>query len=215
MKKVFFTLLSLAIFSLGYAQSDQKAVDLLNSVSAKANAYKSLNIEFKFYIENLKDASRNMHPGKVWYRGDRYKMDMMGQLIFSDGKTNYTYLKDAEEINITEASSADETVFNPQSILNNFTKDYKCRWISDKFENNRALVEIDLYPVKIDDKKYSKITLRIDKTKTQIFSVHYMGKDGINYYIEIDKFIENPTIADKDIIFNAASFPGADIIDMR
>ncbi|HOE05246.1 MAG TPA: outer membrane lipoprotein carrier protein LolA [Bacteroidales bacterium] len=215
MKNLFIMLVLVAFSAQGFSQSDQKAVDLLNSLSTKVNAYKSLNIEFKFYVENLKDASRTMYPGKVWYRGDRYKLDLMGQVVFSDGKTNWTYLKDAEEINITNANDADATIFNPQSLLANFTKDYKCRWISDKFVNNRAIVEIDLYPIKIEGKKYSKITLRIDKTKTQLYTVHYVGKDGVSYLVEIDKFLENPTIADKDIVFSATSFPGAEVIDMR
>lgn len=156
-----------------------------------------------------------MYPGKAWYRGDRYKLDLMGQMVFSDGKTNWTYLKDAEEINITDANANDAAIFNPQSLLSNFTKDYKCRWISDKFVSNRAIVEIDLYPIKIEGKKYSKITLRIDKTKVQLYTVHYVGKDGVSYLVEIDKFLENPAIADKDIVFNTATFPGAEVIDMR
>ncbi|NLA23827.1 MAG: outer membrane lipoprotein carrier protein LolA [Bacteroidales bacterium] len=216
MKKVIVVLLMISFAITNFAQqNDQKAIEILDKLSLKIDKYKSLNIEFKFYVENLKDASRNLYPGKVLYRGDRYKLELMGQIVFSDGKTNWTYLDDAEEVNIADANESDATIFNPQTLLKNYTKEYKCRWISDKFEQNRALVEIDLYPIKINDKKYSKITLRIDKTKMQLFSVRYVGKDGVSYFVEINKFIENPTIPDKDIVFSKNLFPDAEIIDMR
>ena len=76
-------------------------------------------------------------------------------------------------------------------------------------------MEFDFFPKQIENKKYSKITIRIDKTKKQIFSVRYVGKDGVNYLIEIDKMLENPTIADTEVKFNKASYPDAEIIDMR
>jgi len=215
MKKYFFFLAFILAPYFVFSQSDQKAIDLLNTVSTKLSSCKSLQIDFRFFVENLQDGSRNQYTGKALYRGDRYKIDLMGQEVYSDGATNWTYLKDAEEINITDASGTDETVFNPQNVLDNYAKDYKCRWISDKFENNRTLVEIDMYPVRIDDKKYSKLTLKIDKTKNQIYSIRYVGKDGVSYLIVIDKFLENQTIADKDIIFNAANYPNAEVIDMR
>ncbi|HOY38559.1 MAG: outer membrane lipoprotein carrier protein LolA [Bacteroidales bacterium] len=215
MKNLFLTVVLIIAASSAFSQSDPKAIELLQTVSSKLSAYKSIQVEFRFYVESLQDGSRDQFSGKALYRGDRYRMDLMGQVVFSDGKTNWTYLKDAEEINITDASETDGTVFNPQNVLNNFSQDYKCRWISDKFENNRTLVEIDLYPVKIEGKKYSKLTLKVDKTKNQIYSIHYVGKDGVSYLVVIDKFVENPVIADKDIIFNSANFPNAEIIDMR
>ena len=76
-------------------------------------------------------------------------------------------------------------------------------------------MEFDFFPKQIENKKYSKITIRIDKTKKQIFSVRYVGKDGVNYLIEIDKMLENPTISDSEVKFSKALYPDADIIDMR
>ena len=57
--------------------------------------------------------------------------------------------------------------------------------------------------------------VKIDKTKKQIYSVRYVGKDGVSYLIEIYKFSENPSISDSEIKFSDSLYPEAEVIDMR
>ena len=197
------------------AQGTTAQMEILDQVAAKTEKYVGLKIDFTMYVENLHNAKRDSYKGNAVYKQGLYKMNIMGQVVYSDGKTNWTYLKDAEEINITNNSENEAFMTNPQAILKDYKSKFKVNYISDKFEKNRALLEFDFFPKQIENKKYSKITIRIDKTKKQIFSVRYVGKDGVNYLVEIDKMLENPTIADSEVKFNKASYPGAEIIDMR
>ena len=216
MTKLFLITILFAVININdYEPDDKKAVDLLNEVTAKMDSYTSFKLELHFFIEDMHDASRKSFEGNAVYKSGNYKLDLMGQVIFTDGKTNWTYLVDADEVNITDVYDDDENIMDPKNLLKNFEQEYKVRYISDKFERNRPLVEIDLYPVKVQDKKYSRITLRVDKTKKQIYSIRYVGKDGVNYLIEIHRFNENPDIPDNEIKFSNSLFPGAEIIDMR
>jgi outer membrane lipoprotein-sorting protein len=214
MKNVILTISLMLISYCLSAQNDEKAVELLDQTAAKIEKYNSLQLEFVMYVENSQSMKQESHSGKAIYKSGNYKLDLMGQIVFSDGKTNWTYLKDADEVNITLNSQA-ENMLDPKTLLKDYKDYYKIKYISDKFEKNRPLVEIDLYPIKFDDKKYSRIVLKIDKTKNQIYSAKYVGKDGVNYLIEINKFVENPSISDADIKYNDSSFPDAEIIDMR
>ncbi|MBO7133864.1 MAG: outer membrane lipoprotein carrier protein LolA [Bacteroidales bacterium] len=197
------------------AQGQVPQMETLDQVAAKTEKYIGLKIDFTMYVENLHNAKRDSYKGSAIYKSGLYKMDIMGQVVYSDGKTNWTYLKDAEEINITNNSENEAFMTNPQAILKDYKSKFKVNYISDKFEKNRALMEFDFFPKQIDNKKYSKITIRIDKTKKQIFSVRYVGKDGVNYLVEIDKMLENPTIQDSEVKFNKTLYPDAEIIDMR
>jgi len=208
-----FGLISLTL--VGFSQTDVAATALLDEVSAKTERYASLKIEFNMYIENLQDGKRDEYKGSAAYKPGLYKLDIMGQIVFSDATTNWTYLKDADEVNITDNADNKESMMNPQTLLKDYKANFKVRYVADKFEKNRPLVEIDLIPKTIDNKKYSKITVKIDKTKKQIYSARYVGKDGVSYLIEIYKFLENPTIPDSEIKFGKALFPDAEIIDMR
>ncbi|MDD2636784.1 MAG: outer membrane lipoprotein carrier protein LolA [Bacteroidales bacterium] len=215
MKRIITLFSFVFIVFVGFCQNDAAATALLDEVSAKTDRYASLKIEFNMYIENLQHAKRDEYKGSAAYKSGVYKLDIMGQIVFSNGKTNWTYLKDAEEVNITDNAENEEVMMDPQSLLKDYKTNFKVRYIADKFEKNRALVEIDLIPKTIENKKYSKITVKIDKTKKQIYSVRYIGKDGVSYLIEIFKFLENPAIPDVEIKYSKALFPDAEVIDMR
>lgn len=215
MKKVILLIIASIASLMMLAQGSVPQMEILDQVAAKTEKYVGLKIDFTMYVENLHNAKRDSYKGNAIYKQGLYKMDIMGQVVYSDGKTNWTYLKDADEINITNNSENEAFMTNPQAILKDYKSKFKVNYISDKFEKNRALMEFDFYPKQIENKKYSKITIRIDKTKKQIFSVRYVGKDGVNYLVEIDKMLENPTIADTEVKFNKASYPGAELIDMR
>lgn len=215
MKKVILLIIASIASLMMLAQGSVPQMEILDQVAVKTEKYVGLKIDFTMYVENLHNAKRDSYKGNAIYKQGLYKMDIMGQVVYSDGKTNWTYLKDADEINITNNSENEAFMTNPQAILKDYKSKFKVNYISDKFEKNRALMEFDFYPKQIENKKYSKITIRIDKTKKQIFSVRYVGKDGVNYLVEIDKMLENPTIADTEVKFNKASYPGAELIDMR
>lgn len=215
MKKVILLIIASIASLMMLAQGSVPQMEILDQVAAKTEKYVGLKIDFTMYVENLHNAKRDSYKGNAIYKQGLYKMDIMGQVVYSDGKTNWTYLKDADEINITNNSDNEAFMTNPQAMLKDYKSKFKVNYISDKFEKNRALMEFDFYPKQIENKKYSKITIRIDKTKKQIFSVRYVGKDGVNYLVEIDKMLENPTIADTEVKFNKASYPGAELIDMR
>ncbi len=214
--KIFIIIACLLTINIILANTnDPKAVELLNEVSQKMNNYKSLKLEYNFFIEDLHDGSRDSFNGVAMYKDGYYRLELMGQIVFSDGKTNWTYLIDADEVNIVDNIDDDDNFVDPKNLLKDFEKEYKVRYISHKFERNRPLTDIDLYPINIDDKKYSRITLRVDNSKKQIYSVRYVGKDGVSYLIEIFRFHENPEIPDNKIRFSESLFPGAEIIDMR
>ena len=215
MKKVILLIIASIASLMMLAQGSVPQMEILDQVAAKTEKYVGLKIDFTMYVENLHNTKRDSYKGNAIYKQGLYKMDIMGQVVYSDGKTNWTYLKDADEINITNNSDNEAFMTNPQAILKDYKSKFKVNYISDKFEKNRALMEFDFFPKQIENKKYSKITIRIDKTKKQIFSVRYVGKDGVNYLVEIDKMLENPTITDAEVKFNKASYPNAELIDMR
>ncbi len=208
-------IISSLIALISFAQGQATQLAILDQVATKTENYNTLKIDFTMYVENLHNGKRDSYKGNAVYKTGFYKMDMMGQVVYSDGKTNWTYLKDVEEVNITTNSENEAFMTNPKAILKDYKTKYKVNFISDKFDKNRALLEFDFIPKQIENKKFSKITIRIDKTKKQIFSVRYVGKDGVNYLVEIDKMLENPTIQDSEVKYSNSIFPNAEVIDMR
>lgn len=212
-----FLVIAIIAFSLNaFSQNDDKAIQILDQLSEKIDTYKTLHLEFNVIVENIQEGTTDTMPGILYYKDDKYRLEFIDQIVFSEGNTTWSYLKDVEEINITESEKSEEPdIFDPKSLLKNYKSNYKCRLISDRFVRNRPLVEIDLIPIKIEDKSYSRISMLIDKSKIELFSILYFGKDGMSFLIEFLSFNINPEIPDSLVIFNENDYPNADIIDMR
>lgn len=212
-KIILIIIISALIFNAN-AQQDTKAKSILDKVSANNKAYKTIEAEFVFKRENLKDKTNNKSKGKVIIKGNKYKLDLMGTESYFDGKTLYSLIKDANEVNITEPDPSEEGTLNPAKLFTIYEKGFKYKYISEKFENSKALYEIELYPTDVK-KEYAKIILKIDKDKNQIFSFLQINNNGTNFGIELTKTNYNKDFNDATFVFDKKTYPKAMINDMR
>jgi len=197
-----------------YKEIDPKAKSILDKVSAKNKALKTIKAEFAIILENKKDNIKDSKKGTIWIKGNKYKIDLAVSTIFFDGKTQWTYMKEVNEVNITDPDPKDDNTLNPAKIFSIYESGYKIRFIKEKFEKNRALYEIELYPKDLK-KEFTKISLKIDKDKMQIFSMKRFGKDGTDFYLEIINVKSNEEMADNLFIFDKTKYPKVEINDMR
>jgi len=200
----------LAAFSLtSFAQNDKKATAILDEVSAKTKLYKTIKIDFTYAMDNAKEKIHDKFKGTLISKGDKYKLTAAGQDVISDGKTMWTYLKDANEVQINNAGEDDDS-FTPTKLLSGYGKDYKSKFIEEK--GNSQIIE--LYPLK-KGKTFTKVQLTIDKSKKQISKFMIYDRSGSTFSYIVDKFVTDQPIADNVFSFNKAEHPGVEINDMR
>jgi|YNPMSStandDraft_1061717.scaffolds.fasta_scaffold00207_19 outer membrane lipoprotein-sorting protein len=197
-----------------YKEIDPKAKSILDKVSAKNRAYKTITSEFAIVLENKQENIKDSKKGVIWIKGNKYKIDLHNSTIYFDGTTRWTYLKETNEVNITTPDNKDDQTLNPAKIFTIYESGFKIRFIRERFEKNRALQEIELYPIDLK-KDFTKINLKIDKDKNQIFSMKRFGKDGTDFYIEILSIKPNEEIADAMFVFDKSKHPKVEINDMR
>lgn len=207
-------LLAQTIQNLDYKEVDPKAKAILDKISSKNKTYKTIKAEFAIILENKKENIKDSKKGVIWIKGNKYKVDLMVSTIFFDGKTQWTYMKESNEVNITEPDPKDDNTLNPAKIFSIYESGFKIRYIKEKFEKNRAIYEIELYPKDLK-KDFTKINLKIDKDKMQIFSMKRFGKDGTDFYLEIISVKPNEEMADNLFLFDKSKFPKVEVNDMR
>jgi outer membrane lipoprotein-sorting protein len=201
---------ALVVFTIsGFAQNDKKATAILDEVSAKTKLYKTIKIDFTYAMDNSKEKIHDKFKGTLISKGDKYKLTAAGQDVISDGKTMWTYLKDANEVQINNAGEDDDS-FTPTKLLSGYSKDYKSKFIEEK-GNNQI---IELYPLK-KGKTFTKVQLTIDKSKKQISKFVIYDRSGSTFSYIVDKFVADQAIADNVFTFNKAEHPGVEINDMR
>lgn len=197
------------------AQYDKKAKDILDKVSAKNKTYTSERVDFLYIHENVNEKTKNVKNGTLVLKGNKYKLDLMGNTIYCDAKTIWSYVKESNEVNISNVADQESSLFDPSKMFTIYQKGFKYKFIREKFENNRALYEIELYPEKVSESEYSKVRLLVDKDKMQLYLIQYFAKDANRVTIEIQKIVPNEAIADNSFIFDKTKYPKVEIVDMR
>ncbi len=222
MKKL--TALAFAIiFSIGiFAQSnrelghDPEAKKILDKLSLATKSYKTIKINFAYTLENQQAKVKETYKGYAFLKGSKYKLTLTGTEIFSDGKTVWTYLKDAEEINISEFDEDDESVFNPAKLFTIYEKGFKFKYVGDDTKGKVKLQVVDLFPEKPKKKKFTRVRLKINPVKNQIVSIKTFGKDGNNYTIKINEFSTGMVLPEILFSFDKNRYPkDIEIIDLR
>jgi outer membrane lipoprotein carrier protein len=209
MNKIMIVAAALFLTIAANAQTDSKATTILNEVSAKTKAYKSIRIDFTYTMENKKEKINDKFTGSLLSKGDKYKLSIARQDVICDGKTMWTFLKESNEVQINSAG-ADDDAFTPTKLLTNYTKDYKSKFIEES--GNSQVIE--LYPI-AKGKSYTKVKLSIDKAKKQIQQFIIYDRGGSVFTYNVNKFIADQLINDKEFTFNKAEHPGVTMDDMR
>ncbi len=207
-----FTILLFGVFSSN-AQDDSKAKKILNDLSTEIKSYPLIKIDFTSKIENKTNNTNESKDGTIWLKGDKYRLEITGQTVICDGKTVWTYIKDANEVQINSVQPDEDAITNPLKLLSSWEKNFKPKFIKEGIEGGKTLQTIDLTPIK--SKSYHKVRLKIDKTKKQIVNSTVYDKNGSTFSYILKTFITNQTANDTFFSFKASDFPGAEINDMR
>ncbi len=201
-----FTIVS--IFSFGQGK-DQKASALLDQVSAKAKTHKSIKVDFTYSMVNQKAKIREEKSGTLLISGDRYRMNVAGQTVISDGTTVWTYLKESNEVQINTLDNKDDAM-TPSKLLTSYNANYKAKMLKGTDENT-AVVELTPNA----GKNFTKALLGIDKVKKQVKTFTLYDKSGNMFTYTIKNYVTDTPVTPADFVFDSKKFPGVEVIDMR
>ncbi len=215
MKKVICiaVMISSLCFYSAKAQDDTKAKTILNDLSASIKSFGLIKIDFSSKMENKTNNTNESKDGTIWLKGEKYRLEISGQTVICDGKTVWTYIKDANEVQINSVQPEEDAITNPLNLINSWEKNFKPKLIKEGTEGGKTIQTIDLTPIK--SKSYHKVRLKIDKTKKQIVSSTIYDKNNTTFSYIVKTFVTNQTANDSFFSFKASDFPGAEINDMR
>ena len=216
MRKLTVVLLVFSITFSVFAQKDEKAKKILKEVSEKTKTYSTIKLKFMYIMDNRIEKVQDTTKGTIYIKEDMFKLFFKGTEVFSDGKTVWSYQPDAAEITITEPDPADENALNPSNMLRVYEKGFKYKYMGEFNKTGKTFHQVDLYPENPKEVNYSIVKLKIDKEAKQLQSIKMVGKDGIDYLIELTQFKPNVKVVDSMFKYDAAKYPkNVEINDMR
>jgi len=210
---VFFTVFTLERAS---AQQDEKAAIILEEMSQKYQSLPSYRANFSYRMANKMEDIDEQFSGDIIVSGDKFRLKLTEQEIYNDGKTIWTYLVDANEVNVDDYIPEDGDI-SPSNIYNTYKKGYKYRFLEEKVIGGRSVNVIELQPLKPDDPDmiFFRVLLNIDKEDKLIKSWEMQDRAGSVYTYTINGFDSNYTTNDSMFIFDPSKYPDVEIIDLR
>jgi outer membrane lipoprotein-sorting protein len=203
-----FLLNSIQLFS----QTDTKAKSILDKTSEKTKGYQSITANFEFTMQNDEAGMKETSKGTLILQKDKYKLSFNGIEIYCDGKTQWTYMAEAKEVNITTAGIDDESI-NPATIFTIYEKGYKNTYLGEFTNGQKKTYKIELIPLEL--KEFSRLIIEIDQLSYQILDAKMFGKDDNVYDIKVVSMLTTNNYEDSTFNFDPKKNPKVEINDMR
>jgi outer membrane lipoprotein carrier protein len=216
MRRFTFVIAALFLVTGLMAQQDPKAKEILDKLSQTTKSYKTIQIEFSFTLENKKNNVTQTNEGEIVLKGKSYRLHMpvFSMDIYCDGTTTWSYLTEAKECNISNLEDETDGTLNPANIFTIYEKGYHYNYVREENFSGKTVEVIDLLPVD-KSKEVVKVTLFVDKAKSQIAKAQTINKDGSTYILVLKTMKTNVDFKDDYFKFDKSKFPGVEMNDMR
>ena len=197
------------------AQTDSKAKEILAAVSKKYRSYDVVKTDFTFTLNNAQAKVKETQQGTLYVKANanKYKVAMTNQDLISDGKVQWTYLKNDKEVQISNVDNSGDAI-NPAKIFTIYEKGFKYLYTGESKVGAKTYQMIDLSPT--DTKKsIFKVRLSIDKLSKQIANVVIFEKNGNTYTYNVKTFSPNIKVPETTFAFDTKKYPGVEVVDLR
>ena len=201
MKKLLIALMTVLLpFGL-HAQSDAKAAEVLDKVLTELTNTNGIRLEFG-----------GTETGFLLLKGEKFYLNNGSIQSWFDGKNQWSYVADTEEVNISHPTSEELQSINPYYILNNYKNEYTYQYKGSLTRNGIKGHEIVLAPKQAGGQEV--IRFFISKSN-QPLALRFENNGQTLSEINITSYQGNQQLKDEIFRFNRSLYPNAEIIDMR
>jgi len=213
MKNITIYIITLFLFSFQCisAQSNVQAEKIITNIltDAKTNAIKT---NFKLSITEKNDPQAQVSTGSFTLKGSKFVLEMDEMKVFFDGKTQWAYVPQNNEVSITEPSEKELSETNPMAILSGFKT--KC---TIRFSTKLKSVQnhnIEMLP-KLKNQDITKIEVQVNKSTNNLVSIKLINKNGSTSLLSLSNFQKGVKVTDNSFIFITGKYKGIVVNDLR
>ena len=200
MKKVILALsFILCHFTLTSAQTARQVLD---KCAATLNSKTGLQADF-----TMSSAQYGSASGVISIKGNMFHATTDVAAMWFDGKTQWTYMKKNDEVNVTNPTEAQLQAINPYNFINMYKKGFKYTMTQTKDEYKVHLTAENA------SQRIPEMFITVDKNSYSPTEVKLLqNKKWTTFTISSLKQV---SLADAAFKFNAKDYPTAEVIDLR
>ena len=198
MKKIYFLITAVLLSATTLAQT---AKSVLDKAAATVTMKEGVKADFKM------TGSMGNTSGSIIIKGKMFHATTPLASIWFDGKTQWTYMKDNDEVNISNPTEAQLQAINPYNFINLYKKGY------DATLNSSGSSHVVHLTASSADRKIKELFITVDKKSYQPKQVKML--QGKKWTIFDITNLKKQSASDAQFRFNAKDFPHAEVIDLR
>ncbi|MDO9154455.1 MAG: outer membrane lipoprotein carrier protein LolA [Paludibacter sp.] len=188
------------------ADAEKLITDLLTN--AKSNAIKT---NFELTVSEKNAVNSHIGSGTFIMKGNKFFLEMDEIKTWFDGKTQWSYLTENNEVSITEPTEKELGETNPMAILAAYKTKCLIRFSKLKSTQNHI---VEMIPkVKNDD--FTKVEVQINKTSGNLFSIKVLQKNGTTTLLTLSNYQKGIKVTDDIFVFYKTKFKGVMVNDLR
>jgi outer membrane lipoprotein carrier protein len=199
-----------------FTEHDPKAKVILDKLSAKHKAYKTITVDFEVKLKG--EGINETIKGKAYKQDDKYAYDTEDYQVVCDGRTVWTFVKSDNQVTVTSVNEDEDEegdMLNPTKLLTIWEEGFKYQLIGSKTIGGKKVKEIKLFPKDPKKVKFHTISVFVDDVKNEIVSLKIKGRDGVTMDYNINKMVGDSTIPSSRFKFVTSKHPGIEENDMR
>lgn len=202
MKRIIIISIMMVATICANAQNATQARKVLDKTASIIGRKGGASANFK-----ISSAKIGATTGTIAIKGNKFHARTPQAIVWFDGKTQWSYMKSTDEVNVTTPNEAQQMAMNPYQFINIYKQGYKLGMTTTGSNYNVHLTAQnssrsaqELY-ILIDKKTYrpTQVKMREGKTWTTISISNFQAKDQ----------------ADGVFVFKSKDFPDAEVIDLR
>lgn len=196
------------------ADSDLQAKAILEKLRAKYENIGAVKANFSLIIE-IPEQAKEVQQGTLAQMGDKFRLDLGGQTVISDGSTVWLHLKNNNEVQIMDADDGSGDFLSPKDLMQIYEQeDFVYALTNQKKEGDKLIEQIEFKPLD-ENSDYSKLRLSVDKRKNEIVRIKAFSRDGTRYTMRIDQWNTKVSFPSNHFGFDASQFPDIYVEDLR
>lgn len=199
---------------LVFAQSDPTASKILNRVSKKYKAYKTMTVSFTVTTENTVTKKTSSASGKLWIKDENFKYTYGGEQVYCNGKSQWTYNEEINEVTIEKYKKKENSV-SPSNIFTVYQKGFYYKYDGLKTIGKETYERVLLTPKDKNKNKYYQIEMLINKSSSRIKSMKVFYKNGYRITYTVNSFKANADLSSKFFEFDKTKYPEVVVVDLR
>ena len=195
MKKI---LQTLALLLLAVAASAQTARQVLDKTAAALNNKGGITASFSI---------KGGVSGTISVKGRKFQASTPQGIVWFDGKTQWTYVEQNGEVNVSNPTAAELQAINPYNFIHLYRNGYKA-----ELKDVGSLYQIHLVATG-KGQSIGEMFIRVDKN-TYAPTILSM-REGKNWTTITVGSFKKANLADSYFTFPSKDYPQAEIIDLR